>query len=106
MNLNDGDRLGRLLAVMVLEGRFALEDLDHPHPDINWVALEADRRHAISRAQRSKLPPPYPPAIPWRNLARDWITAHPVEWQSLLRDYLNSEEQAVTNPVEDLAAAA
>ena len=97
-----GTDLGRLLAVMVLQGRFSLEDLDQPSEQ--WLCLEADRRHAISRAQRMKLTPPYPPGTPWRNLAREWIAAHPNEWQTLLQHYLEQEEPAAADPLEEFAA--
>lgn len=100
-----GADLGRLLAVMVLQGRLSLEDLDNPSEQ--WLALEADRRHANSRAQRDKLPIPYPIGYPWRNLARDWISAHPAEWQALLRHYLEQEESAAADhPVVEIAELA
>lgn len=98
-----GVDLGRLLAVIILQGRLSLEDLDNPSEQ--WLALEADRRHAISRAQRFTLPTPYPPGSPWRNLAREWIAAHSEEWQALLRHYLELEASAVAeDPLDELAA--
>ena len=96
-----GVDLGRLLAVMVLQGRLSLEDLDNPSEQ--WLALEAARRHANSRAQRSMLPTPYPPGYPWRNLAREWIAAHAAEWQALLKHYLELEAVA-EDPLDELAA--
>lgn len=101
-----GDRIGRLLAVMVLQGLLALEDLDQPPDGIGWSEIEASRRYLNSRALRLKLPPSHPPGNPWRNLARDWITAHPSDWNALLKEHLEQEDQISHNPIEDLAAAA
>lgn len=97
-----GSDPGRLLAVMVLQGRFSLEDLDQPSE--LWRSLEADRKHANSQAQRSKLPTPLPLGVPWRNLAREWIAAHSDEWQALLRHYLEQEGPIVEQVASVLAA--
>jgi len=81
--------IGRLLATYCLQGLVSLEDLDQPGP--NWRSIEADRQKAISRAQRLKQPCAFPPPIPHRNLARDWIAANGSEWESMLIKTLNDE---------------
>lgn len=85
--------LGRLLATFCLQGLISLEDLDNPSS--TWEALEAVRTAANRHAMRSKLPPPYPPGQPWRNLAREWIAAHPAEWEAMLIKTLNDEPDPI-----------
>jgi len=98
-----GDDIGRLLAVMVLQGLYSLEQLDHPSQ--GWQQIEADRAAANSRAKRLGLPSPYPNPPPWRNLAREWIAANPAAWQALLTQHLNAETTALpANPINQFAA--
>jgi len=82
--------VGRLLARYALQGLITLEDLDTPPP--GWSRLEADRAAANARSQRTARRPVYPPAQPWRNLAREWIEAHPREWEAMVRDALALEQ--------------
>jgi hypothetical protein len=84
---------GRMLAQFALNGRFTLEDLDAPSSVLHFTMLEADRQAANSRAVRRGHRPVFGSAIPWRNLAREWIAAHPAEWQSLLMRSLDQEEE-------------
>jgi hypothetical protein len=91
--------VARMLAIGTLKGLWALEHLDAWSPSSD--ELEADRR-------RSDLPQAtvqgmtghnrpvmrYPHAGQYRhprNLAREWIEAHPQEWQALLSEALESE---------------
>lgn len=90
MNPTSGEPVGRLLARYALQGLITLEDLDDP--PANWQRLEADRLNANARAQRIARPPVYPPAKPWRNLAREWIAAHPSQWEAMVRDALAMED--------------
>ena len=89
----DNSALGRLLATFCLQGLISLEDLDSPSS--GWEALEAARAAANRRAMRTKLPPPYFPGLPWRNLAREWIAAHPAEWEAMLIKTLNDEPNPI-----------
>ena len=91
--------VGRMLAIGTLKGLWTLEDLGAWSPSSD--ELEADRR-------RSELPQAtaqgmtghnrpvmrYPNAGQYlhpRNLAREWIDAHPQEWQALLSEALDQE---------------
>lgn len=91
---------GRLLARYALQGLITLEALDSPTP--NWNALEADRRVANNRAQRQGRGPVFPPPNDWRNLAREWITRNPAEWESMLRDTLARESSGRPDPTSAL----
>lgn len=99
-----GEQVGRLLAVMVLQGLLTLEQLDHP--STGWQQIEADRAAANSRAKRLGIPQPYPLPPQWRNLAREWIAANPTAWQALLTQHLEAEARSVAtaNPIEQFAA--
>jgi hypothetical protein len=68
---------GQMLARCVLDGYWTLEQLDQPSAS-----------HNVANAWRvaHKLSP-----IEYRNLARDWIAAHPTEWDLLLRSKLRDE---------------
>ena len=81
------------LAVLVARGLMSLEDLDIAPPASR--ELERDRmRSATDHAGQGGWPGRRSPAMrypgagciqPVRNLAREWIAAHPGEWQALLR---------------------
>ena len=81
------------LAVLVARGLMSLEDLDVAPPASR--ELERDRmRSATDNACQGGWPGRRSPAMrypgagciqPVRNLAREWIAAHPGEWQALLR---------------------
>lgn len=100
MNLLSPELPGRLLARYALQGLITLEALDSP--TANWKALEADRRVANNRAQRQGRGFAFPPPLAWRNLAREWIAAHPQEWEALLRDTLAREETGSPEPTPTL----
>ena len=81
------------LAVLVARGLMSLEDLDVAPPASR--ELERDRmRSATDHTGQGGWPGRRSPAMrypgagciqPVRNLAREWIAAHPGEWQALLR---------------------
>jgi hypothetical protein len=85
--------LGLQLAVLVARGLMSLEDLDVATPASR--ELERDRmRSGDGHHGPSGWPGRRSPAMrypgagciqPVRNLAREWIAAHPGEWQALLR---------------------
>ena len=93
--------VGRTLAVQVSKGLMTLEQLDQPPPGHLYVE---DCRAASGNPcdwtdPKQKVPyynaegdaywtyprPPmeYPPAKPYRNLAREWIAANPKDWERL-----------------------
>ena len=96
-----GQGLGRTLALQVSKGLFTLEDLDTPSP--GYQAIERDRQASRNPcdwsdpSQKRRHPTPdgedywsfprptveYPPAKPFRNLAREWIAANPKEWAAM-----------------------
>ena len=93
--------IGRLLATFCLQGLVSLEDLDQPGP--NWLRIEGDRQKAFGRAQRLKQSCAFPPPLPHRNLARDWIAANRPEWEAMLIKTLNDEASPPpTNPLHGL----
>ena len=81
------------LAVLVARGLMSLEDLDVAPPPSR--DLERDRmRSASDLGGHGGWPGRRSPAMrypgagciqPVRNLAREWIAAHPREWQALVR---------------------
>ena len=81
------------LAVLVARGLMSLEDLDVAPPASR--ELERDRmRSASDLGGHGGWPGRRSPAMrypgagciqPVRNLAREWIAAHPGEWQALVR---------------------
>ena len=93
--------VGRMLALQVSKGFFTLEDLDTPSP--GYQAIERDRQASRNPCDWSDpsqkkmhrmadgesywaFPRPaieYPPAKPFRNLAREWIAANPKEWETM-----------------------
>ena len=85
--------LGMQLAVLVARGLMGLEDLDVATPASR--ELERDRmRSGDGHHGPSGWPGRRSPAMrypgagciqPVRNLAREWIAAHPREWQALVR---------------------
>ena len=85
--------LGMQLAVLVARGLMGLEDLDVATPASR--ELERDRmRSGDGHHGPSGWPGRRSPAMrypgagciqPVRNLAREWIAAHPGEWQALVR---------------------
>ena len=68
---------GRTLALCSLRGLWPLEALDNP-----------PRSPQDVRSINVRTPAPH------RNLAREWITANPKEWELLMRDSLNAETTA------------
>jgi hypothetical protein len=85
------DAFGRMLALYALSGRFTLEHLDHPDTNSHYVHNEADRRTANDRALRRGHRKPFSDPQPYRNLAREWIEAHPAQWQDLFMASLQKE---------------
>ncbi len=97
------------LAVLVARGLMSLEDLDVAPPASR--ELERDRmRSATDHAGQGGWPGRRSPAMrypgagciqPVRNLAREWIAAHPGEWQALLRLH-QTGGQPVAQPLAGL----
>jgi len=97
------------LAVLVARGLMSLEDLDIAPPASR--ELERDRmRSATDHAGQGGWPGRRSPAMrypgagciqPVRNLAREWIVAHPGEWQALLRLH-QAGRQPVAQPLAGL----
>ena len=83
------EAVGRVLAIGVLNGHWQVEHFDEPTK--SWLMNEADRRSAVSGASRRGHCGPFPPAVPYRNLAREWIDTHKAEWDELLLQGLNAE---------------
>lgn len=81
--------VGLQLAIGVLRGRWTLEHLDQPSQS-HIVASRWREAHEL-------------PVIPHRNLAREWIDAHPHQWDALLRAELQRELSS-TQPPAPLAA--
>lgn len=67
---------GRTLAIGSLRGLWSLEALDRP-----------PRREADIQSISALNPAPH------RNLAREWIAANPKEWDIMLRESLENEQQ-------------
>lgn len=97
--------IGKLLAMGVLHDRWSLEDLDEPSPQ--WAALKRDRVRSLhpvdlSMPQALRTSGPavsYPGAgtvTPFRNLAREWIAAHPLEWEAMMQARFQQQEAAAT----------
>lgn len=87
---------GRMLAEGVLKGRWTLEDLDTPSP--GWAPIEAARVRSFTPGPPGSGRPtmPLPDAgqrRPYRNLACEWIAANPRQWEELMQQYLNAEQQ-------------
>lgn len=74
-------RIGKLLALGSLRGLWTLEDLDRPS------ATTAAMRSAMERAAVQRISA----ITPYRNLAREWIAAHPAQWDEALRQSLEAE---------------
>ncbi len=95
--------LGLQLAVLVARGLMSLDDLDTATPASR--ELELDRmRSATDQEGHGGWPGRRSPAMrypgagciqPVRNLAREWIAAHPREWQVLLQQHQAVDPQAV-----------
>ena len=93
--------VGRRLALEVSKGIVSLEQLDQPPPGHEYVeaARTASRNPCDWTDPKQKVPHynrdgeaywtyprpcmEYPPAKPYRNLAREWIAANPKEWERL-----------------------
>lgn len=84
------DDVGQQLALGVLRGRWDLEHLDKPGQS-QIVANKWRASHDL-------------PTVPHRNLAREWIAAHPREWDALLRAELQQEITPFTHPADRIAA--
>lgn len=84
------DDVGQQLALGVLRGRWSLEHLDKTCSS----ELIANNWRAAQNL----------PTIPHRNLAREWIAAHPREWDALLRAELQQEITPPLTPADPIAA--
>lgn len=94
--------LGLQLAVLVARGLMSLDDLDTATPASR--ELELDRmRSATDLDGHGGWPGRRSPAMrypgagciqPVRNLAREWIAAHPREWEALVRQHQPVDPQA------------
>jgi hypothetical protein len=105
---------GRTLARGVCLGWWTLDDLDTPSPA--YLALERDRAASANPCDPSNpydrvpvypggeggayltFPRPvmsYPPAVPYRNLAREWIADNPQPWRELQERYRVTPDPAV-----------
>ena len=96
------------LAVLVARGLMSLEDLDVAPPASR--ELERDRMRSASDLGHGGWPGRRSPAMrypgagsiqPVRNLAREWIAAHPREWQALVRLH-QVGGQPVAQPLDGL----
>ena len=97
------------LAVLVARGLMSLEDLDVAPPASR--ELERDRmRSASDLGGHGGWPGRRSPAMrypgagciqPVRNLAREWIAAHPREWQALVQLH-QAGGQPVAQPLDGL----
>jgi hypothetical protein len=96
----DAVTLARFLAIGTLKGLWTLEDLDARSPASD--ELEAARRRSEApqatvqgMTGHNRPVMRYPNAGQYhlpRNLAREWIEAHPQEWQALLSEALDRED--------------
>lgn len=89
-----GVNVGRRLAIGILQGHWTLEDLDTPSP--GWAQNERDRERSAHPMPSGHNRPTmrYPDAgqpHPFRNLAREWITANPAAWEQLMAEHLEAE---------------
>ena len=93
--------VGRTLALQVSKGLVTLEQLDQPPPGYAYIeeARTASQTPCDWTDEKQKVPHynlegeaywtyprptmEYPPAKPYRNLAREWITANPKEWERM-----------------------
>jgi hypothetical protein len=93
--------VGRSLAVQVSKGMMTLDQLDQPPPGHEYVeeARTASRNPCDWTNSKQTVPyynleseaiwtyprpcMEYPPAKPYRNLAREWIAANPKEWERM-----------------------
>jgi hypothetical protein len=83
--------IGKTLASGHASGLWTLEALDKPSP--GWDEIEQDRvKSAVARDLRNPHDRRMVPALPYpdagsyrkpRNLAREWIAAHPEEWEAM-----------------------
>ena len=97
------ENIGRMPARGHASGLWTLEELDRPSP--GWDELEKDRvKSAVPRDTRDpndtrRVPvAKYPDAGSYRkprNLAREWIAAHPAEWEAMC----NGEELEPTDTI-------
>ncbi len=92
--------LGLQLAALVARGLFSLEQLDELSPA--QAELERDRRRSLVTDLATGWPGRRSPAMRYpaagtvgapRNLAREWIEAHPRDWALML------EQTAAAAPV-------
>lgn len=88
-----GDEVGRLLARGALKGRWTIDQLDQPSAGCEAL-LQAQQRWREKAMRNGKVPPE---KVEHRNLGREWVEAHPREWEELMREALN-EELALTQP--------
>ena len=106
--------IGQTLARGICLGWWTVDDLDTPSP--SYQALERDRIASRNPCDTSNpydrvpvypsgggdaymtFPRPvmqYPPAAPYRNLAREWIKANPQAWRELQQRYDRPPDPAV-----------
>ena len=115
-----GDGVGRMLALQVSKGMMTLEQLDQPSPGHEAVEKSrTDSRNPCDYTNEKQRVPyynaegeatwtyprptmEYPPATPFRNLAREWISANPREW-ALMNGSDDVRVQASPDP-KDFAA--
>lgn len=92
------NQVGRTLTLGVLRGYWTLEQLDAVSG--HWALNERDRATSNARRTSTKRNAAwYPPATPYRNLARDWIDTHQSEFAALLEEELKREDLAATEPL-------
>lgn len=91
------ESLGYYLARGICHGWWTLEQLDQPSPTYQELEHERQRsrqpcdpyndgQRVLSHGNYWTFTRPvmeYPPAVPYRNLAREWIEANPKAWQKL-----------------------
>lgn len=89
--------IGKLLFMGSLRGLWTLEDLDQPSPHARTMQADIERI-----ARRAGTDP-----VPYRNLAREWSLAFPLESDQLFRASLEAENlDEVLPTAEQLVAAA
>jgi hypothetical protein len=89
--------IGKLLFMGSLRGLWTLEDLDKPSPHAKTMQVDIERI-----ARRAGTTP-----APYRNLAREWSVAFPVESDQLFRASLEAEniDEVLPTPEQIVAAA-
>lgn len=104
--------IGKTLAKGHASGLWTLEQLDKRSP--GWHEIEQDRvKSAMPRDIRNPHDHRMTPALPYpdagtyrkpRNLAREWIAAHPEEWEAM-RNGVETSPDVVFGTAESRATA-